>query len=349
VSPSRAVSVAAAAAVAVLLASACTFVGGESRSARTTTSTTTSTRAATTTEAQQRVGRAVHIEVITHGQAADPFWAVVKNGIEQASRDLGVDVAYRAPDIYDPTRMRQLVEAAVATRPDGLVVSVPDARALAPALRKAERAGIPVVVINSGDNVFRRLGAQLFVGQPEYPTGLAAGRRMGAEGVRDALCIDHQRGVASLAERCRGFATGLAETGGRSRVLFVQAQDQRGAQRRIAAALARDRRVDGVLALGPAGAAPALAALEERGALRRIALGTFDLTPQILDGIRLGWINFAIDQQPYLQGYLPVAFLTQRALYGLMPADGTTIPTGPSFVTKANVVRVLRLTERGIR
>ena len=116
---------------------------------------------------------------------------------------------------------------------------------------------------------------------------------------------------------------------------------------RIADAL--DRRVDGVLALGPAGATPALAALEQRGAFGRITLGTFDLTPQILDGIRLGWIDFAIDQQPFLQGYLPVLFLAQRALYGLMPADGTTIPTGPSFVTRANAARVQRLTEQGVR
>lgn len=321
-------------------------VGDEDREAAETVATPTVTAPAPVPESPGTV----RIVVVTHGQASDPFWAVVKNGIDQAARDVGVDVSYRAPDVYDPDRMRRLVEAAVAERPDGLVVSIPDARALAPALRKADRAKLPVVAINSGADVYKRLGALLFVGQPEYAAGLGAGRRMAAAGVRNAICVIHQVGVTSLEERCRGFAQGLAKSGGRSIVVEVGLQRQQEAVGRLIGWVAgATGRIDGMLALGPAGATPALEAMRAERAFDRIKLATFDLAPDILRALRSGQIEFAIDQQPYLQGYLPIVFLAQRAHYGLIPAEGTTIPTGPNFVTRADAALVTRLTAEGIR
>jgi simple sugar transport system substrate-binding protein len=311
------------------------------------TAATVSTTAQTPERGLQRTLRIV---VVTHGEASDAFWAVVKKGIDEAARDLGVDVSYRASDVYSAERMRRLVEAAVAERPNGLVVSIPAARALAPALRKAMRAKIPVVAINSGADVYRQLGALLFVGQPEYTAGLAAGRRMASAGVRNAICIIHQAGVASLEQRCRGFGNGLAAAGGRSIVVEIELQQQQEAVGRLIGWVAgATGRIDGMLALGPAGATPALDALREQRAFGRVKLATFDLAPDILRSLRAGEIEFAIDQQPYLQGYLPIVFLTQRARYGLTPAEGTTIPTGPNFVTRADAARVTRLTGEGIR
>jgi simple sugar transport system substrate-binding protein len=294
--------------------------------------------------------RGVRLIVVTHGQASDLFWAPLKNGIDQAARDLGVDVSYRASDVYAPGRMRRLVEAAVAERPDGLVVTVPNAQALAPALRKATRAGIPFVAVNSGESVYRRLGALLFVGEPEYDSGLAVGRRMAATGVRNAICVIHQVGVESLEERCRGFGAGLARSGGRSTVVEIELQQQREAVGRLLGWVAGTLgQIDGVLTLGTSAATPALAAMREQRAFGRIKLVTFDLAPDILRALRAGEIEFAVDQQPYLQGYLPIVFLTQRVRYGLSPAEGTTVPTGPRFVTRDDVAEVTRLTRAGIR
>jgi simple sugar transport system substrate-binding protein len=295
-------------------------------------------------------GRDVRIIVVTHGQASDAFWSVVRNGIDQAARDVGVTVSYRASDVYAPGRMRRLVEAAVAERPEGLVVTLPNAAALAPALRKAVRAKIPVVAINSGANAYRRLGALLFVGQPEYATGVAAGRRMAAAGVRTAICVIHQVGVASLEQRCRGFAAGLAESGGRSIVVEIELQQQQEAVGRLIGWVSGAAApIDGVLTLGPSGATPALAAMRAQRAFDRITLATFDLAPDILRALRTGEIEFAIDEQPYLQGYLPIVLLTQRARAGLMPAAGTTISTGPTFVTRADAARLSLLPADGVR
>ncbi len=174
----------------------------------------------------------VRIVIVTHGQASDPFWAVVKRGIDEAARDLDVRVSYQAPAVYDAARMSRLIDAAVATKPNGLVVSIPDPTGVGPSIRLAVQAGIPVVAINSGEDVYRRLGALLYIGQPEYAAGLGAGRRMAAAGVRNAICVNHQVGTSSLVLRCRGFAAGLAKVGGRSRVVTIDLQSrQQGCSR----------------------------------------------------------------------------------------------------------------------
>lgn len=291
----------------------------------------------------------VRFVVVTHGQASDPFWAIVQRGAQAAARQLGVSVTYEAPDTYDIARMRQLIQAAVTTRPAGLVVSLPDPAALAPAIRAAERAGIPVISINSGSDAFRQLGILVHVGQAEYEAGVDFGRRMGAQGVRNSICVIHEVGNLALDERCRGFATALARVGGHSRVLTVNLQEPQAAEQTIAAAL-HDRRVDGLLTLGGASvAAPALAALRTDHRLGKLTYATFGIGPEVLTAIRAGQISFAADQQPYLQGYLPIVLLTQYHLYGVLPDRGKIVSTGPVFITKRNVGRVLELVNRGVR
>ncbi|GLV48858.1 sugar ABC transporter substrate-binding protein [Thermus sp. LT1-2-5] len=282
--------------------------------------------------------------VVTHGQAGDPFWSVVKNGVDQAAKEMGVQVEYRAPTTFDMVRMAQLIDAAVAAKPNGLVVSIPDADALGRSIQAAVRAGIPVISINSGADVFKRFGVLMHVGQEEYIAGKAAGERMRAAGVKTAVCVNHEVGNVGLDQRCKGFSDGLQ---GRVEILAVK-QDFTEARNAIANYLQRNPNVEAVLTLGPVGAEPALQALQQIGRLGRIRFATFDLSSAVLDALEKKQMDFAIDQQQYLQGYLPIVFLTLYNRYGLLPANDVVL-TGPGFVTPENAARVKDLTRRGIR
>ncbi|MEA2229533.1 MAG: simple sugar transport system substrate-binding protein, partial [Solirubrobacteraceae bacterium] len=136
--------------------------------------------------------------------------------------------------------------------------------------------------------------------------------------------------------------------GGTSRLVPIDVRDPQVGRRQVRAALA-DRRVDGLLTLSSDGAQAALDALRTRDPARRIAFGTFDLSPEILRAVKAGRIAFAIDQQAYLQGYVPVLLLSQFARYGLLPAQGRVIATGPHLVTRATADQAIRLSQRGIR
>jgi simple sugar transport system substrate-binding protein len=304
------------------------------------------TPAATPEEGRLRVASA-RIAAISHGQASDPFWAIVKKGLDDAARQTGVAVSYRAPDRYDIARMRRLIDEAIEANLDGLIVSLPDVQGLRAPILRARRAGIPVISINSGSDRFRDLGILAHVGQPEYRAGFEAGRRMAKAGVRTGLCVNQEIGNAGLDERCRGFGAGLRRSGGRSAVLGVDIQDPDQAQQRIAQAV-RDSTADGILTLGTAGALPALAALRA-GFGRRVQLATFDLSPEVLQAVRVRRMLFAVDQQPYLQGYLPVVLMAERSRHLLFPPRGELIPTGPDFVNSANADEVLELTRQGYR
>jgi len=286
----------------------------------------------------------VSIQVVTHGQAADPFWSVVKNGVDTAADDLGVSVEYRAPERFDIPAMRRLIDAAVAKKPDGLAISIPDPDALTSSIRKAVDGGIPVVSLNSGDDVSDEVGAIAHVGQSERLAGVQAGQRMREEGVRNALCVNQEVGNAALDLRCEGFREGLR---GQVEVLAVDLADPTTAQSRVANALETRGNVDGILTLGPTGADPTIAALRDAGRLGDITVATFDLSPSALKAVRDGDLLFAIDQQQFLQGYLPVQMLTHYAQLGLAPAND--VLTGPAFVTRENAGRVINLAQEGLR
>ena len=295
-----------------------------------------------------RPGDQVRIAIVTHGQASDPFWLTVRRGIEDASRQLDVSIDYRAPDTFNLERMRRLIDRAVDEKPDGIVVTIPDARVLGRSIRRAVQAGIPVVSMNSGSDSFKRLGVLAHVGQTEERAGRLAGERMAQEGVRDALCVNQEVGNQALDERCRAFGAALRAAGGRSKVLEIQLQDPAGAQRRVAEAVAAGG-IDGIMALGPGSASPALNALRAGGLTNKVKLATFDLSPEVLSAVKAGQILFAIDQQPYLQGYLPVMMLAQNKRFGLFPDQGEVVFTGPHFVTKDTADKALALSRRGIR
>ena len=307
------------------------------------------TEAETAAPAEQGDRSDIRIVVVSHGQASDPFWSVVANGVQQGADDMGVTVEYQAPQTYDMVAMSQLIDAAVATDPDGLVVSIPDASALGDSIRAAVDAGIPVISMNSGSDVAKELGILTHVGQTEYEAGFGGGERMGAAGVTNAICINQEVGNVALDLRCQGFSDALAEsTGGTVEVLAVDLADPIDAQQRVSAALTANPDIDGVLALGPTGSAPALAALQEDGLLGEIPLGTFDLSPEVLEAVRDGDMLFAIDQQQYLQGYLPIVLLTLLNT-NLNTIANDVVMTGPGFVTQENAAQVIDLAAAGTR
>ena len=288
------------------------------------------------------------IEVVTHGQASDPFWSVVQKGVAQASKDMGVTAEYNAPQTFDMVAMGQLIDAAVAKKPDGLVVSIPDADALGPHIKAAVDAGIPVISINSGSDVAKELGVLVHVGQTEYEAGFGGGEKMAAAGVTNALCVNQEVGNAGLDARCKGFTDAMTKAGAKVEVLGVDLTDPTGSQQKIAAKLQQSPDVNGILTLGPTGAAPALAALRDGNLIGKVQLATFDLSPDVLEAVKDGDMLFAIDQQQYLQGYLPIVLLT---LYhdNLNTIANPILMTGPGFVTKDNAERVIALAQAGTR
>ena len=306
--------------------------------------------ACTTEEAQPEPAAqaALRFVMITHLQASDPNAALVIRGMEDAARAMDVQVEYQAPERFDMVTMARLIDAAVASNPDGLAVTLPDASALGPAIRTAQEASIPVVSMNSGSDVAETLGVLTHVGQTEYEAGLAGGRGLLAAGVRHALCVNMEVGNVALDQRCQGMADAMEAGAATARMLAVELADPTETQQRIQAALRADPALDGLLTLGPTSALPALAALRAEGKTERVHLATFDLSPEILGALEAEEMLFAIDQQMYLQGYLPILFLTlyKRNRNRII---NPVIQTGPALVTAADVAELKMLAKQGTR
>jgi simple sugar transport system substrate-binding protein len=297
----------------------------------------------------QECATSYRIVVVTHGQASDPFWSVVKNGVDAADNDLAcVTTEYQAPSTFDMVAMSQLIDAAVASEPDGLIISNPDPDALAASIQGAMDAGIPVISINSGSDVAAEIGVIAHVGQTEYEAGFGGGQRMAAAGVTNALCVNQEVGNVALDLRCQGFTDALAESGGTVEVLAVNLTDPTGAQAAVSAALEANPDINGVFTLGPTGAAPALAAITELGLLGTMQLATFDLSPDVLQAIVDGNMLFAIDQQQYTQGYLGVTYM-YLYLSNLNTPGSIVVQTGPGFVTQETAAQVIEYSARGTR
>jgi len=289
--------------------------------------------------------------VITHGQASDPFWSVVKKGVDQAGKDMGVQVVYEAPAsaTFDVVAMAHLIDSAVAAHPAGLVVSIPDPNGLGPSIKAAVAAGIPVISINSGSDVARSLGVLVHIGQTEEQAGIGGGQKMGTAGVKHALCVNQEVGNAALTLRCKGFEEGLSQTdGGTVKVIGVNLSNPTQTQQTIEAALQHDPSIDGIMTLGPTGATPALKALQDLNKTGQIKLTTFVLSYDVLQAIKSGQMLFAIDQQQYRQASPRIVLLT---LYktNLNTIANDVLQTGPGFVTSANVTQVIQLTAQGTR
>lgn len=287
-------------------------------------------------------GSDLSFAVITHGSAGDAFWDVVQNGAEAAGDDLGVEVDYQSDG--DPQRQAQLIDAAVNQDVDGIVVSMANPDALQDSVEAAVAAGIPVVTINSGGDRSAEFGAIGHVGQDETIAGQGAGRQLAADGAASVLCVIHEAGNIGLEQRCDGASEGL---GADVTPLQVDINDLQSAQSTITSELQRDPDIDAVLTLNSAVAAVAVASVADAGSDARIA--TFDLNADVISGIQDGDISFAVDQQQYEQGYLPIVMLMLYAENLNTVGGGQPVLTGPGIVDADNVDEIADLASAGTR
>jgi simple sugar transport system substrate-binding protein len=280
--------------------------------------------------------------VITHGAPGDAFWDRVKSGAERAGKDYSVKVEYSSDP--DPAKQSQLIDGAVADKVDGIVVSMANPDGLESSVKAAVSAGIPVVTINSGLEKFKDFGAITHVGQSEEIAGAAAGEKMKAAGLKNAICVIQEAGNVGLEARCKAAA---GTFGGKMVNLQVDGTDDNAVQSTITSKLQADKSIDGVLTLGGQYGVDAVAAVKESGSSAKVA--TFDLSSDVIDAIKSGSIIFAVDQQPFVQGYEGVSVLYLKSINGNDLGGGQPIYSGPAFVTKANAAAVSKFAANGTR
>ena len=290
----------------------------------------------------------ITIKMVTHGQATDPFWSVVSNGAKDAAEDLGIAFHYQSPQNFDMVTMSQMIDAVVATEPDGLILSVPDIPALRKSIVSASKKNIPIIVINSGSEIMEEVDILTYVGQSEYEAGIKAGEEMLKTGVNNVLCINHEIGNISLDQREQGFREILIENNVDVKTVPIDASDPSETREIVRAFLSSNKGVDGILALGPLGAIPIVSLLKDIDPQKKISMATFDFTPEIIDGILDGHIVFALDQQQYLQGYLPIVLMDLYITNKNTPAY-KMLETGPSIINIDNALDVLALSKKGSR
>lgn len=283
--------------------------------------------------------------VYTHGDGGT-FWSVAQKGAEAAAADLGVTLDYQGSN-NDAAKQASTIEAGVAAGCKGIAASAPDPAAIKSAMLKAHDAGIPTVTMNSGSSVFAELGAFTHVGQDEIVAGEQAGLKFNAMGVKHVLCPIQEAANIGLTQRCEGLAktfkgkaTNFNLDGGLA--------DLTAASAKIKAALQADKTIDAVFALNADIAAKAvLPAAESLNLMLKI--GTVDMSPEALQAIKDGKMEFAIDQQQYAQGYMSVVLLYLALTNGNELGGGAPIYSGPGFVTKDNVDNVIALVKAGTR
>ncbi|MDR6118881.1 sugar ABC transporter substrate-binding protein [Aeromicrobium sp. SORGH_AS_0981] len=280
--------------------------------------------------------------VITHSGPGDAFWDRVKSGAERAGDDYGVKVDYNADP--DPAKQSQLIDNAVAQKVNGIVVSMANPDGLESSIKKAVAAGIPVVTINSGVDRFKEFGAITHIGQSETIAGEAVGEKLKEAGLKNGICVIQEAGNVGLEERCKAAASTF---GGKMSNIQVDGTNDAEVKATIKSKLQSDDSIDAVLTLGGQYAIDAVGAVDESGSKAKVA--TFDLSEDVVKDIEAGSILFAVDQQPYVQGFLGVTTLYLKSINGNDVGGGQPINSGPAFVTKDNAADVAKFASQGTR
>jgi simple sugar transport system substrate-binding protein len=310
---------------------------------------TSSTAAATTGSDGGSPGKALHFIYVTSNPSSEPTGAIINNGMVAAANELGVEAEYRSTKTleYTPTELKRLVENAIASKPDGLIVADSEPKALNSTIKSATEQGIPVVLSSTGAGQTEAVGALTYVGNDEKASGRLGGELLRKEGVKHALLITLPPGIPIVEERNAGFEEGFE--GEVTKLAVKEFTDVPGTTSAIVASLQKDSSIDGAFAVGSALSPPEIAAEKQLGeSASGIKWSTIDLGPQVLEGIEAGTFSFAIDQQPYWQGYLPVLFLKQYLELGLKPVE-PQIPTGPAVVNKENASQIQALSNEKLR
>ncbi|MFE9834167.1 sugar ABC transporter substrate-binding protein [Streptomyces sp. NPDC005551] len=282
------------------------------------------------------------IAMVTHAGAGDTFWDIVQSGAEQAAAKDNVRFLYS--NDKEAKGQAELVQSAIDKKVDGIVVSLAKPEAMKDVLARAAKAGIPVVTINSGSEFSKRFGALSHIGQDESVAGEAVGDELRGRGLKKALCVIHEQGNVSLEQRCAGVKKTF---GGPVENLNVEGTDAPSAQSAIEAKLQAAKDIDAVVTLGAPIAAVAVQARE--GAGSKAEIDTFDLNAEVVKRLKAKEVGFAVDQQPYLQGYLAVDELWLHAYNANALGGGKPVLTGPQIITEKDVPALEKYTARGTR
>jgi len=321
----------AAVAASALVLGACSSQGGAKAEQATAPTTAGSCANPTAT-----------IAVVSHGKQGDSFWDIVKKGAEAGGAVECVKVTYQGSG--NPNEQSQAIDSAVAQKVSGLVVSMANPDGLKTSVEAADKAGIPVITINSGADRSVAFGAIGHLGQSENSAGAGAGGKLKEAGVTNLICVIHEAGNIGLEDRCAGAAKSL---GAKTTNLQVDVSNLAEAQATITSKLQADPSINGILTLNNAVGSSAVAAVASAGSSAKIA--TFDVDANVIKSVQDGKILFAVDQQPYLQGYLGVVFLKLYLDNGNTVGGGMPVLTGPGYVTKANADKVAEYAARGTR
>ena len=318
-------------AVLLLAAAACSETGGKQEEAP-----------AAGANAGQANTPEMTVAMITHGAPGDTFWDIIRKGAEAASAKDNVKYQYSADP--DSGKQATLIQSAIDAKVDGIAVTLPDPPALAPAVKKAIDAGIPVVAFNAGIGKYQESGALSYFGSDEGLAGETAGKRASDEGYKNLLCVIQEQGQVQLEARCDGVKKTFS---GNWSKLYVNGRDLPSVRSTIGAKLAQDKSIDLIVTLGAPIALNAIDAIKEASSSAKV--GTFDFNPQIPPKITSGELVWAIDQQPYLQGYLAIDSLWLYKYNGNILGGGQATLTGPYLVDKNNIDVVGKFAEAGTR
>ena len=284
------------------------------------------------------------VAMITHASAGDTFWDIIRHGATAAAAKDNITLKYSNNN--DPTQQAQLITDAINSHVNGIAVTDPDPQALCPTIQKAKAAGIPVTMFNAGSANWRKCGAMEYFGQDETIAGVAAGKRLAAAGKKNVLCVLQAQGQAQLEARCAGVKQGLGSEGTMSK-LYVNGTDNSAVLSSMSADLTRNKSTDAVITLGAQFALIAIQALNQAHSSAK--LYTFDTSAAEIAKIKSGQVQWAVDQQPYLQGYESVDGLWLYLTNGNTIGGGQVVLTGPSFVDASNVDKVAQYAAAGNR
>ncbi len=287
-------------------------------------------------------GQHYKIALITHAQAGDTFWDLVRKGATAAAKKDNVDLIYLHGD--SPDKQAAKLQNVITQHVDGIALTLAFPDAMKPLVQQALKDGIPVVGVNSGFSSWKSMGIPMYVGQDETLAGQAIGKRLNEEGAKSELCVDQQQGAVQLAARCKGVADTFK---GKSETLYLEGYDMSKARSRIMAKLMQDPQIDTVVTLGAPFAPVAVDAAKK--AHSKADVVTFDLNPRTAKLVKEGKVKWAVDQQPWLQGYEAVDLLYLNLTNGDTLGGGNAVLTGPAFVTQDNIDKVMKYVERGTR
>ncbi|MFF3121249.1 sugar ABC transporter substrate-binding protein [Streptomyces sp. NPDC057908] len=282
------------------------------------------------------------IAMVTHSGEGDTFWDIVQSGAKQAAAKDNVEFLYSANK--EGKEQAQLVQAAIDQKVDGIVVTLAKPEAVKDVVAKAVQTGIPVVTINSGAQFAKEIGALGHIGQDEKVAGEAVGEELNARGRKKAVCVIHEQGNVSLEERCAGVRKTFRGT---VENLNVEGTNMPASTSSIEAKLQADKGIDAVVTLGAPFAAASVKAKEGSGS--RAEVDTFDLNAEVVKRLKADEVGFAVDQQPYLQGYLAIDELWLNKTNGNVIGGGKPVLTGPAIVTADDVPQLEEYTARGTR